>query len=581
MRKLALAGLLGVALAFLVPEAGKTQTTQCIASAAAQGTSDAITIAALPCALTTNLLILSTTASNTTTTPTLQPLGLPAQTIVRANGIPLAVGDIVANGKALLNPTGTQWVLLNPANVSTSVGSISGLGANVTAALAQGLNGASGLVGVTNPTLAGANLNYTTPQAYGALANSNGTHGNGYDDTSAIQSALTASANGTMFLPCGTYRITAPLTVTDAAPRNVIGAGACTKIFSDQSSAGATFSFVPATGACGAGENAACGTVSHLQFLAPHTYSAGQIAIYYNNTNGPLVEDVDFVGQYQGISYVASYKPMVLFSRFFGGFNHIVSTDISFNAGELLGNEFYLSSDVSVIIAPSSGCAVNVSIRNGDSEGNATAFKLGNICAGTFSENYVECTSAQAVFNFVGSAGPVAMRFEGNNLSPAVTGGTGNIVLQNLNNAVWQGNSLYGVNFSYGSHVSQVRLRAIENTSSGTSFPATTVSGSGAGASAAYALTGDDFFGYVTMTAGGAGITSAGSITLTFTNPMAPNHAVCLAQALNGTGIWTTPVSLVLNSGGTGSTVIQWTNASTNLTSGSYYGISYQCGPAS
>ena len=109
------------------PAAAQTSpTTQCVASAYASGTADAITIPALPCALTTNLLILSTTGTNITTTPTLQPLGLPAQTIIRSNGNPAQAGDLVAGGKALLTPTGNQWVLLNPSNVTGGSGSING-----------------------------------------------------------------------------------------------------------------------------------------------------------------------------------------------------------------------------------------------------------------------------------------------------------------------------------------------------------------------------------------------------------------------------------------------------------------------
>jgi hypothetical protein len=112
---------LGLALAILAPTASWSQTTQCIASAAAQGTPNAITIAALPCALTTNLLILTAAGANTSTTPTLQPLGLPAQTIVRPDGSQLNAGDIGGAGyKALLNPTGSVWVLLNPATVPPS-----------------------------------------------------------------------------------------------------------------------------------------------------------------------------------------------------------------------------------------------------------------------------------------------------------------------------------------------------------------------------------------------------------------------------------------------------------------------------
>jgi hypothetical protein len=98
-------------------------TTQCIANASAAGTADVITIPALPCALTTNLLILTASAANATTTPTLQPLGLAAQTIIRANGSALAAGDIPGSGAVvLLTPNGTNWILLNPATALITAG---------------------------------------------------------------------------------------------------------------------------------------------------------------------------------------------------------------------------------------------------------------------------------------------------------------------------------------------------------------------------------------------------------------------------------------------------------------------------
>lgn len=117
MKKLVASVIVSLGLFFASETSAQTSaTTQCIASAAAQGTPNAITIAALPCALTTNLLILSASGANTSTTPTLQPLGLPAQTIVRPDGTALALGDIAGIGfKALLNSTGSNWVLLNPA----------------------------------------------------------------------------------------------------------------------------------------------------------------------------------------------------------------------------------------------------------------------------------------------------------------------------------------------------------------------------------------------------------------------------------------------------------------------------------
>ncbi len=118
---IAVLGLLGL---FALPSNSLGQTapqTQCVASATAGGTVDAITIPALPCALTTNLLVLASGGQNLTTTPTLAPLGLTPQVIVRPNGSPLALGDLGPTGyRALLNPNGVVWYLLNPATLGNT-----------------------------------------------------------------------------------------------------------------------------------------------------------------------------------------------------------------------------------------------------------------------------------------------------------------------------------------------------------------------------------------------------------------------------------------------------------------------------
>ena len=167
------AGLIGGVLTSSPALAQTSPTQQCVANAYAGGTSDAITIPALPCALSTNLLILSTTSTNVTTTPTLQPLGLPAQTIIRSNGNPVQAGDLVAGGKALLTATGTQWVLLNPSNVTGGSGSINGAPAGYMAYYAN-----TGSILSGSPLGAGVltSLSYASDTPYG-FVNYNGALG--------------------------------------------------------------------------------------------------------------------------------------------------------------------------------------------------------------------------------------------------------------------------------------------------------------------------------------------------------------------------------------------------------------------
>lgn len=96
--------------------------TQCVTNASAQGTVDVITTAALPCGSTTNILLLTTQGANLTSTPTLQPQGLAAQTITLANGAAVAPGDLGAapGYVAMLTPNGSHWLLMNPATASTT-----------------------------------------------------------------------------------------------------------------------------------------------------------------------------------------------------------------------------------------------------------------------------------------------------------------------------------------------------------------------------------------------------------------------------------------------------------------------------
>ncbi len=106
---------LGLALALVLALGSEAlaQQTQCVTNALAGGTGDAITVPLLPCGLATNLLLLTTANPNTTTAPTLQMPGFPAQTITSATGVPLAVGALPGNGAVvLLTSTGTGWRLL-------------------------------------------------------------------------------------------------------------------------------------------------------------------------------------------------------------------------------------------------------------------------------------------------------------------------------------------------------------------------------------------------------------------------------------------------------------------------------------
>lgn len=105
-----------IALLFtcLLVSKAEAQVTQCVTNAAAGGTVNAITVPLLPCGLATNLLILTTTGSNTVAGPTLQMVGFPALPIETATGDTLGIGVLPpAGGVVLLTGTGSAWLVLS------------------------------------------------------------------------------------------------------------------------------------------------------------------------------------------------------------------------------------------------------------------------------------------------------------------------------------------------------------------------------------------------------------------------------------------------------------------------------------
>ena len=90
------------------------------------GTADVITATYSPvitALVDGQLCFVRATLANATTTPTFNPSGLGAGTIVKNGGVALAAGDIVGDGHQLIlryDLAGTQWELLNPAVAAAS-----------------------------------------------------------------------------------------------------------------------------------------------------------------------------------------------------------------------------------------------------------------------------------------------------------------------------------------------------------------------------------------------------------------------------------------------------------------------------
>lgn len=505
---------------------------------------------------------------------------------------------VLATSPALTSPTlttpnigaatGTSLSLTTPLSVANG-----GVGAatlpqynvllgNGTGAVAGASPGASGNLLSSNG--ASANPSFQTPTAlgllydnvvvnvkapaYGALGNSNGTHGNGNDDTAALQSAWNAGAGGTVFLPCGTYRLTSTITVTDNQPRKIHGQGACTKIFNDSTVAVPTLSFSPSTGACSV---APCVDISGLSFTTPFSPGGAQSAIQLTNESASIIRNNQFFGQNASVVPIASYAPKILQNQFIGGVTGVFSVDTSMNGGEIGSNGFYGMSGDAIYIVPASQCATGVAIRSNDMEQNAADIVLGGVCGGVITQNYVEnLNSSQAMLLFTGTQNS-SIKFEGN----LFNGASSTITVQDITNAQFIDNYFSNVTMAYGTAAAQIRMRKSENTLYNSTLPATSVACTGYGTGGSCIVTGDDYSGLMSITTGSTGTAATGAITLTFTNAIGPNAGSCAFTPVAGTANWSSP-SFLVTSLTASSVQVTWTNGA-SLTASKVYQLGYTC----
>ncbi len=111
-----LAWLLLFPLLGIVSGGVSAQQTQCVSNAIAGGTVDAIRIPLQPCALSTNILILTLAGANTIAQPTLQMAGYPVQNIYNAAGTAPGVGALPGvNATVMLTSTGSAWRIVSGA----------------------------------------------------------------------------------------------------------------------------------------------------------------------------------------------------------------------------------------------------------------------------------------------------------------------------------------------------------------------------------------------------------------------------------------------------------------------------------
>lgn len=108
--------LLLLLLLLFISSSAKAQTQNCIASAIAGGTANALTISQLPCSAASALVLVTASAANTGAA-TLQITGVLPVPIQKGVGVSLAAGDIPGSGfTMMLVNAGQTWKMLNPAS---------------------------------------------------------------------------------------------------------------------------------------------------------------------------------------------------------------------------------------------------------------------------------------------------------------------------------------------------------------------------------------------------------------------------------------------------------------------------------
>lgn len=221
--------------------------SQCVSTAIAGGTADALTIPQLPCTATATLLVLTTPLTNTTATPTIQQIGVSAPQVILngTTGGALSIGELVAGAQTLLTYNGRNWFALSsPLGGAANTLLIPGTG--ITGGTTNGLlfvNGSSQLASTT----AGTNGQLLIGQTSAAPV----FHSVSGDATLAASGALTVTG-----LPASTVgaSVAAPHVATLAVLAAATTATYPNGVWRDTYSAGigVPLWFLPESGTCAA-----------------------------------------------------------------------------------------------------------------------------------------------------------------------------------------------------------------------------------------------------------------------------------------------------------------------------------------
>lgn len=377
-------------------------------------------------------------------------------------------------------PTYAQWQV--PSN-SVPVGRGTGTGFNSAAPGAAGQvltsNGASADPSFKSLPNLDTRINV---RAYGALGNSNGTHGNGNDDTAAIQAAINAAAaqknaqnqtGGVVYLPCGTYRITASLSGANPdTSYHFKGDGACSQIYNDSSAPASTLVFNPPTnsGCCVAPGF----SIEDVYFIRPYNPNVSAYAIQLANLSNPVFRNLTINGYGRGISLQASYGPKILSSVFsnFQGTALNCTLDESCNNANIWGNSIYFVgndiSEASLKIGPGAASCLqnanNVSLIGNNIEKSYSGPQFNGVCGATLQDSYISENTTHP-FLFTSSLNR-AIKITGNYFALSVAGG-GTLPLSNVTGVDFGPNYWFNQSLSYGANLASIGWSGYQNLANG------------------------------------------------------------------------------------------------------------------